>query len=85
MNIFSRFINRIRFRKTIKTDQSSNVVDSMVKARRLYKELCIKTHPDKHPEHQPIAEELMKKVVANRYDYNELIQLKAEIKEKLGV
>ena len=85
MNIFSRFINRLRFRKTIKTDQSTNVVDSIVKARKLYKELCIKTHPDKHPEQQVIAEELMKKVVANRYDYNGLLQLHAEIKEKLGV
>ena len=86
MNIFSRFINRFRFRKTIKTDQSVNVVDSMVKARRLYKELCIKAHPDKHhQEQQSIAEELMKSVVANRFDYNGLLQLQTEIKEKLGV
>ena len=85
MSIFSRFINRLKFRKTIKTDQSTNVVDSMVKARKLYKELCIKTHPDKQHEQQVIAEELMKKVVANRYDYNGLLQLQAEIKEKLGV
>ena len=85
MNIFSRFINRLRFRKTIKTDQSANVVDSMVKARRLYKELSIKTHPDKNRKQQAIAEKLMKKVVENRYDYNGLLQLKAEIKEKLGI
>ena len=85
MNIFTRFINRIRFRKTIKTDQSTNVVDSMVKARKLYKELCIKTHPDKHHEQQAIAEELMKKVVASRFDYDGLLQLQTEIKEKLDV
>ena len=85
MNIFTRFINRLRFRKTIKTDQSANVVDSMVKARKLYKELCIKTHPDKHPEKQAIAEELMKKVVATRFDYKGLQQLKTEIEEKFGV
>ena len=85
MNIVTRFINRLRFRKTIKTDQSVNVVDSMVKARKLYKELCIKTHPDKHHEQQAIAEELMKKVVANRFDYNGLLQLQDEIQEKLGV
>ena len=85
MNIFSRFINRLRFRKTIKTDQSVNVVDGMVKARKLYKELCIKTHPDKHSEQQDVAEELMKRVVANRFNYNGLLQLKAEIKEKLDV
>ena len=85
MNILSRFIKRLRFRKIIKTDQSTNVVDGMVKGRKLYKELCIKTHPDKHLEKQAIAEELMKKVVASRFDYNELLQLKAEIKEKLDV
>lgn len=85
MNIFSRFINRLRVRKTIKTDQSANVVDSMVKARKLYKALCIKAHPDKHHEQQAIAEELMKRVVANRYDYKGLLQLQAEIKEKLRV
>lgn len=85
MNIFSRFINRLRFRKTIKTDQSTNVVDSMVKARKLYKELCIKTHPDKHPEQQVVAEELMKKVVENRFDYNGLVKLQAEIKDELGI
>lgn len=83
MKIFSRFINRRRFHKNIKTDQSSNVVDSVVKAHKLYKELCIKTHPDKHLEQQAIAKEL--KVVANRYDYNGLIQLQADIKENLGV
>lgn len=66
-------------------DQSVNVVDSMVKARKLYKELCIKAHPDKHLQQQTIAEELMKKVVVNRFDYNGLLQLQVEIKEKLGV
>ena len=85
MNIFSRFINRLRFRKNIKTDQSTNVVDSMVRARKLYKELCIKTHPDKHRVQQAIAEDLMKKVVANRFDYNGLLQVQTEIKERLGV
>lgn len=85
MNIFTRFINRLRFCKTIKTDQSVNVVDSMVKARKLYKELCIMTHPDKNREQQAVAEELMKKVVASRFDYKGLLQLQTEIKEKLDV
>ena len=49
MNLFSRFFHRIRFRKTIKEDQSKNVVDGMVKARKLYKELSVAAHPDKYP------------------------------------
>ena len=49
MNPISRFFARMKFRRVIKTDESSNVVDSMVKARKLYKELSIAVHPDKHP------------------------------------
>lgn len=45
MNLFSRLFRRIRFRRTIKSDQSINVVDGMVKARRLYKELSVTEQP----------------------------------------
>ncbi len=46
MNLITRFFQRIRFRRTIKEDQSRNVVEGMVKARRLYKELSVAAHPD---------------------------------------
>lgn len=85
MNILCRFINRLRYRNTIKTDQSINVVDGMVKAHKLYKELCIKAHPDKHLEQKAVAEELMKKVVENKFNYKGLLQLQDEIKDKLKV
>ena len=88
MNILVRLLNRIRFRRTVKTDESNNVVDSMVKARQLYKELCVKTHPDKHPDKHPdnteLAEAIMQRVSANKFNYAVLLSLKEEIEEKLG-
>ena len=63
MNIFKRFILRMKFRKSIKSDQSINVVDGMVKAQKLYKELCITAHPDKHIQNKDVAEALMKRIV----------------------
>ena len=83
MNPFSRFFTRMKFRRVIKTDESSNVVDSMVKARKLYKELSIATHPDKHPSKKDVAEKLMQQVTANKHNYSVLISLKNEIEEKL--
>ena len=83
MNIVRRFINRIRFRNTIKRDESANVVDSMVKARRLYKELSLSAHPDKHPDKSEIAEDIMQRIAKNKHNYSELLKLKIEIVEKL--
>lgn len=83
MNPISRFFARMKFRRVIKTDESSNVVDSMVKARKLYKELSIATHPDKHPSKKDVAEKLMQQVTANKHNYYALISLKNEIEEKL--
>lgn len=84
MNVFFRFLKRLRFKKTIKSDQSKNVVDGMVKARKLYKELCLKAHPDKHINKKEIAEELMKRLVENRFNYEELKAIQSEIREKLA-
>lgn len=83
MNILRRFINRIRFRNTIKRDESANVVDSMVKARRLYKELSLSGHPDKHPDKSEIAEDIMQRITKNKHNYSELLKLKTEIEENL--
>ena len=84
MNLISRFIKRLRFRKSIKDDQSSNVVDSMVKARLLYRELSIKAHPDRNPSKEMEAAELMKKVSKNRYNYAALLLLEKEIHKMLN-
>ena len=83
MNIFIRIINRIRFRRIIKGDESANVVDSMVKARKLYKELSLAVHPDRHPDRRKTAESLMRRVTSNKRNYSELLKLKTEIEKKL--
>lgn len=83
MNPIGRFIARFKFRRKIKTDESSNVVDSMVKAQKLYKELCVAAHPDKYPSKKDIAEDIMKRVTANKHNYSVLVSLKYEIEERL--
>lgn len=83
MNILSRFIRRLKFRASITSDESNNVVDGIVKAQQLYKELSLKVHPDLNPDKIDIAEELMKRVVENRFNYAALLSLKQEIAEKL--
>ncbi len=67
----------------VKQDESNNVVDSMVLARRLYKELSVKAHPDRNPNRQAEAEDLMKRIVDNRFNYAALVALKQEVTEKL--
>lgn len=83
MNPIKRFFTRLRFRRSLKSDESANVVDSMVKAHQLYKELVIAAHPDKHIENKDVAEDLMKRVAANKHNYLALVSLKKEIEEKL--
>lgn len=84
MLLITRFIKRIRFGKTIKRDESVNVVDSIVKARALYKTLSIKAHPDKNPGRREIAEILMAEITTNRHNYLELLRLQKEVEEKLA-
>lgn len=82
-NLISRLIKRIKFRRTISKDESNNVVDGMVKARKLYKELCSIAHPDRNPCKKDVAEEIMKRIVKNKHNYSALLVLQKEIKEKL--
>lgn len=83
MNILKRLTTRIRFRKSIKSDESTNVVDGIVKAHKLYKELCMVAHPDKHPEKHEKAEELTQRINANKHNYAGLRALQKEIEETL--
>ncbi len=83
MGIITRFINRIRIRKSIRKDESTNVVDGMVRARLLYKRLSVLAHPDKNPDRREIAEDIMARITANRFNYAGLIQIEKEIEKKL--
>ena len=69
MNIILRLFNRIRFRRTIKRDESTNVVNGIAKARKLYKELIQKAHPDCHQDKKEIAEEFTQRINEKRYNY----------------
>ncbi len=83
MNILVRFLKRLRFRENVEKDESLNVIDGIVNARKLYKELCVKAHPDKNLEHRKEAEELMKRIAMSRYNYAELLSLKYEVERIL--
>lgn len=69
--------------KTTFEHNEVNVVDSIVKARKLYKELIIKTHPDRNPQNSELANSLAQQVTENRYNYAELLKLQKIINEKL--
>lgn len=83
MNIFNRLYNRIRLKKRFKEDESRNVVDGMAKARRLYKGLAIKAHPDRNPHKRELAEELTARLANNKFNYMGLLELKKEIEKRL--
>lgn len=68
--------------KTIEHNEV-NVVDSIVKARKLYKELIAKAHPDKNPSNIELAQKLSQQIIENKYNYEELEKLKQIINDKL--
>lgn len=83
MNILNRLYNWIRLKKRFNGDESRNVVDGMAKARRLYKELAIKAHPDRNPYKRDLAEEITARLTSSKFNYMSLLELKKEIEEKL--
>lgn len=78
-----RFLKRLKFRKNIHKDESYNVVNGIAKAKEIYKRLAIVAHPDRNPAHREEAEYLMSRITANRYNYDALVRLEEEVKEKL--
>lgn len=75
---------RLRRRLKGQTNQSKNIVDSIVKAHALYKKLSIKAHPDRNPDNRDIAEELMQRITSNKNNYAQLLTLEQEVNEKLN-
>lgn len=79
-----KILKIILFRnKTTVEHNEVNVVDSIVKAKKLYKELIIKTHPDRNPQNIELANSLAQQVTENRYNYAELLKLQQIINENL--
>ena len=67
-----------------RSNEELNVINSIAKAKKLYKELIIKAHPDKHPNNMELAQSLTEEINNNRYNYNELLKLKEIIKKDLS-
>ena len=76
-----RMITSIFGKSTL--DESHNVIDSMVKAKSLYKELIIKAHPDRNRGNEELAKIITEEINNSRYNYRELLNLEKRIKEEL--
>lgn len=63
--------------------ESQNVVESIFKSKKLYKELIKICHPDKNPEKSQIATDLSQSLNENRYNYKNLIEIQKRIHEEL--
>ena len=61
----------------------ANIVQSMSKAKVLYRELVKLTHPDRNPQKRELAEELTQQVNQARFDYHKLLVLQKQIEEQL--
>ena len=83
LDMFNFFKRMFRRHKKVVEHNEVNVVDSIVKARKLYKELILKAHPDKNPDNVDLAKTLSQQVTENRYNYAELKKLQQIINEKL--
>lgn len=71
------------FRKREKDIDVTNIVQSMSKAKVLYRKLIKLTHPDRNPQKRELAEELTQQVNQARFDYNKLLVLQKQIEEQL--
>ena len=63
--------------------ESMNVVESIAGAKTLHKELIRKAHPDKNPTKVELAQELSELININRFNYRELLKLKARVENEL--
>lgn len=73
--------------KTSNVDMD-NLMNSINKSRQLYKQLSSKCHPDRFvtdEEKQKIADELFQDITKNQRNYNKLLELQEEAKQKLNI
>ena len=71
-----------KFYKT-KNKEITNIVNSISKAKQLYKSLIIQAHPDKHPDKKELAQKITSLINENRYNYDALVELKNTIEKEL--
>ena len=65
--------------KLKKSHEAWNIVESMSKAKSLYKSLIKEAHPDRHPNNKKRAEELTQLINKSKYNYEELLKLQKRI------
>ena len=76
-------LNLFHKRNNDTINEGINVVESIGKAKSLYKDLIIKAHPDKHPNQSELATTLTELINKNRYNYSELMKIKTRIEIEL--
>ena len=65
-----------------------NLMNSINKARTLYKQLSIKCHPDRFPtdeQKQKAADLIFQEITRNQRNYNKLLELKDRAQEQLNI
>ena len=80
MNWFRRVFHR---KNSEIPDENINVVESIGKAKTLYKDLIIKAHPDRNPKNVELATSITDQLNSNRFNYRELLRLKTIIETEL--
>lgn len=85
MNNILRYISNYFRRKRVRSKirEEVNVVESMAKANRIYKELIFMAHPDRHSDKVELAQSITKEINKNRHNYQELLKLKLLIEKEL--
>lgn len=78
------FFKRFKYRRMLESDESVNVVNSMARAKQLYKKLAILAHPDNNPQNVELAKDLMQRIVENKKNYANLLLIEQEVKELLN-
>jgi hypothetical protein len=83
--LIKRKQNKKRLEKIDYSAEGRNIALSITKCRVLHKQLAKAIHPDRfsEPEKQS-ADELMQKINASKYDYQQLIGLKIEVETFLN-
>lgn len=71
------------FFSSVSVGEETNIVQSIAKAKALYKELIAKAHPDRNVSKAELAKILTEEINNNRYNYRELLKLKQRVETEL--